>query len=155
MCDRYYQADMPHALAAHFLLRYFYTASLARDTFIFNTLILTAGALIVFRGTENALAEQAIAFGLVGAVVNRFRLQNLATRLTQDFVRRSQTDGHFREAVLFIILFKCHFFKIKDSTKPDYSILKESARPWSSWRRTLNDSGKPGVGNASPLTMAS
>ena len=146
---------MTHAFSTHFLLRNFYTASLTCNTFIFDTLILTARALIVFRRTKNTLAEQAITFGLIRAVVNRFRLQNLATRLTQDFVRRSQTDGHFREAVLFIILFKCHFFKIKDSTKPDYSILKESARPWSSWRSTLNDSGRPGVGNASPLTIAS
>ena len=72
------ELDMSHTLTAHFLLGYFHTATLAHNTFVTNTFVLTAVALIVLGGTEDALAEQTVAFGLVGAVVDRFRLKNLA-----------------------------------------------------------------------------
>ena len=64
---------MSHPFAAYFLFRYFHTAAVAHDAFITDTLVLSAGALIIFHRTD-PFAEQTVAFGLVGAVVNGFRL---------------------------------------------------------------------------------
>ena len=51
---------MSHALTAHFLLRYLHTTSVTNDSFITDTLVLTAMALIILDWTKDALAEQAV-----------------------------------------------------------------------------------------------
>ena len=74
----HHQLDMTHALAAHFLLGDFHTAAVAHDPFVADALVLSAMALVVLYRTENALAEQAVALGLVGAVVDGFGLEHFA-----------------------------------------------------------------------------
>ena len=66
--------DMSSTFTAHFLLCNFYTTTVADDSFITNTLVLSTGTFIIFCRTEDALTEQAIAFGLIGTIVNRFWL---------------------------------------------------------------------------------
>jgi hypothetical protein len=84
-----------HPLTAHFLLRYFYAATVTHDTLIPDPFVLSAGTLIILNGTKNTLAEQAISFRLVGAVIDGLGLQHLAIAPFEDAVGGSQTDGDF------------------------------------------------------------
>ena len=69
---------------------------------------------IVLDRTENALAEEAVALGLVGAVVDSLGFEYLAARLFQDFLRRSEADGNLGEDVLgFVVFSKSHIVYLK------------------------------------------
>ena len=68
---------MSGALTTNLLLRYLNTTTIADDTLITDTLILTAGTLIVLRRTEDALTEQTVTLRLIGTVVDGFRFGNL------------------------------------------------------------------------------
>ena len=81
MCDRYFELDVPHTLTAHFLLRDLDTASVTDDTTIADALVLTAVAFEVLHRTEDALTEEPITLGLVGAVVDGLRLEHFTTRV--------------------------------------------------------------------------
>ena len=78
MRNGHYKLDMSGTLTAHLLLGHLNTASVADNTLVANALVLSAGALIVLLGTEDALAEQSVALRLVGTVVDRLRLGYLA-----------------------------------------------------------------------------
>jgi hypothetical protein len=76
--NRHNQLDVTATLTTYFLLGNFNAASVADDTLVTDTLVLTAMALIVLDRTEDALAEEAVTFGLIGAVVDGLRLQYFA-----------------------------------------------------------------------------
>ena len=76
--DRHGQFDVAHALAAHARQRHFDAATVADDALVLDALVLSAGAFPVARRTEDALAEQAALFRLERAVVDRFRILDLA-----------------------------------------------------------------------------
>ena len=97
--DRRGEVDVPHALAAHLLARHLDAAALADDPLVANALVLAAVALPVLRRTEDALAEQAVALGLQGAVVDGLRLGDLAHRPVTDLLRRSEPDPDRVEVV--------------------------------------------------------
>ena len=78
---------MTHALTTHFLLGHLYAATLADDTFVADTLVLTAVALVILGRTEDTLAEESVAFGLIGTIVNRFRFEDLTGRDLHDLIR--------------------------------------------------------------------
>ncbi len=69
--------DVASTLTTYLFLSNLHTASVADDTLISNSLVLSAGTLIVLRRTEDALAEQAVTLRLVSTVVDGFRLSNL------------------------------------------------------------------------------
>ena len=105
----HHQLDVAHALAAHFLLGNLHTAAVTHDTLVADTLVLAAVALVVLHRAEDALAEEAVALGLVGAVVDGLGLEHLAARLLQNLLRRSEADGDFGEDVLgFVVFSKSH-----------------------------------------------
>ena len=81
------ELDVAGTLATHLLLGDFDAAAVADDALIADALILAAVTLIVLGRTEDALAEQTIALGLVSAVVDGFGLQNLPIRVGLDFLR--------------------------------------------------------------------
>ena len=58
----------------------------------FMPAVLAAGAFPVLLGPEDALAEQAVLFRPVGAVVDRLRLLHLAERPAPDVVRAGEPD---------------------------------------------------------------
>ncbi len=60
---------------------------------------------VVLYRTENALAEEAVALGLVSAVVDSFGFQHLAARFLKNLLGRSKPDGDFGESVFGFILF--------------------------------------------------
>jgi len=76
--DRNHQIDMSYTLSSYFFLGNFYPASVADDTAIADTLVLTTVALEVLDGTEDALAEEPITLRLVGTVVDGLGLQHFA-----------------------------------------------------------------------------
>src|ERR1700722_17970983 len=93
---------MPHPLAAHFGLDDFDAALFAYDAAMTHPLVLAAVALVVFGGTENFRAEQSVAFGLEGPVVDGLGLFHFAVRPRPDHLGRRDrdTDRVERERVL-------------------------------------------------------
>ena len=87
------ELDVAHALAAHLGLRHFDAALLADDAAVLQALVLAAQALVVLDGPEDLGAEQAVAFRLERAVVDRLRLLHLAERPRPDHVRRRERDA--------------------------------------------------------------
>ncbi len=80
------QLNVAHALTPNLGQRHFNTALLADDTAMLEALVFAAKALIVFVRAEDLGAEQAIALGLEGPIVNRFGLFHLAVRPAADHV---------------------------------------------------------------------
>jgi len=81
------QFDMAHALAPDPRQRHFDRALLADDALVLHALVLAAQALVVLDRPENTRAEQAVALGLEGAVVDGLRLLDLAVGPRQNLLR--------------------------------------------------------------------
>ena len=92
MHDRRGQLDMAHPLAAHAAMRDLDAAAVADHPLVLHAAILAAGAFPVLFRAKDALAEQAVLFRTVGAVVDRFGLFHFAERPTADVVRPGQAD---------------------------------------------------------------
>jgi hypothetical protein len=71
---------MAHAFAADLGNGDFNAALFADDALIFHALVLAAQAFIILDRTKDARAEQAVTLGLERAVVDGFRLLDLAER---------------------------------------------------------------------------
>ena len=90
--DRRGQLDVAHALAADAAVRHLDAAAVADHPLVLHAAVLAAGAFPVLLRPEDALAEQAVLLGAVGAVVDRLRLLDLAERPAADVVRAGQRD---------------------------------------------------------------
>src|SRR5204863_6481321 len=97
--DRGGEIHVPHALAAHLGTRDLNAAALADDALVADALVLAAVALPVLRGTEDALAEAPVLLWLQRAVVDGFRLGDLAARPGPDLLRRGESDADGVEVV--------------------------------------------------------
>ncbi len=86
------QLDVAHALAAHGRERDLDAALLADDALVLQPLVLAAQAAEILRGPEDLGAEQAVALGLEGAVVDGLRLGDLAVGPAADRLRRGDAD---------------------------------------------------------------
>src|SRR5215471_1580605 len=93
------QLDVAHAVAAHLRERHLDAALLADDAAVLHALVLAAQALVVLDRPEDARAEQAVALGLEGAVVDRLRLLDLAERPGADALRAGDRDLDLIEAL--------------------------------------------------------
>ena len=82
------QFDMAHALAPDPRQRHFDRALFADDALVLHALVLAAQALVILDRPENARAEQAVALGLEGAVVDGLRLLDFAVGPRQNLLRR-------------------------------------------------------------------
>ena len=105
MSNRYDKLNVTRAFTTNFLLCNLYTASVADDSLITDTLVLAAGAFIVLSRTKNTLAEQAITLRLICTIINGFRFSNLTIRIFQDLLWRSETDGNLRKIILYLCIF--------------------------------------------------
>src|SRR5439155_85157 len=92
--DRGGQLDVAHALAPHPAMRDLDAAAVADHALVLHAAILAAGALPVLLGAEDALAEEAVLLGTVGAVVDGLGLLDLAERPVADVLRACQADAH-------------------------------------------------------------
>src|SRR5258706_1373960 len=90
VADRRRELDVAHALAAHFGPRHLDAALVADDALVAVPLVLSAVALPVPRGTEDALAEKTVALRAERAVVDRLGLRDLAVRPGHDRLGRRQ-----------------------------------------------------------------
>ena len=105
MSNRYDKFYVTRAFTTNFLLCNLYTASVADDSLITDTLVLAAGAFIVLSRTKNTLAEQAITLRLICTIINGFWFCNLTIRIFQDLLWRSETDGNLRKIILYLCIF--------------------------------------------------
>ena len=90
--DRGGQLDVAHPLAADAAVRDLHAAAVADHALVLHAAVLAAGAFPVLLRAEDPLAEQAVLFRAVGAVVDRLRLLDLAERPAADVVRAGQAD---------------------------------------------------------------
>ncbi|MNV15609.1 hypothetical protein D3C71_1063400 [compost metagenome] len=74
------QLDVAHALTAHFGLGHFNAALLTDHTTVFQALVLTAQALVIFYWPENTRTEKAVTLRFERTVVDGFRLLNFTER---------------------------------------------------------------------------
>ena len=77
MGNRNHQMDVSHTFTTNFLFRNFHSTTIADNTFVTDTLVLTAMALIVLDRTKDTLTEQTVTLRLIRTIVNCFRFQNL------------------------------------------------------------------------------
>ena len=87
------QFDVTHANAAHFTSCDFDAATVADHAFELGFLELAARAFHVLGRAKDALAKQAVAFGLEGAVVDGFGLLDFAPAPRVDVLGRSYADA--------------------------------------------------------------
>jgi hypothetical protein len=84
------ELDVAHALSAHLGERHLHAALLADHAAVLQALVLAAQALVVLHRPEDLGAEQAVALGFEGPVVDRLRLLHLAVRPRPDLLGRGQ-----------------------------------------------------------------
>src|ERR1700712_502028 len=121
MYNRHHQFNVTHSFATNFLLSYFNTAAVAHDTFITDTLVLSASTFVILYRSKNSFAEQTITFWFVGTIVNRFGLQHFTKTSFQDTIRGSQTDSDFRKSKsrsLTIVIFSVSHIFLAFSCEP-------------------------------------
>jgi hypothetical protein len=92
MHDGRSQRDVAHALAAHAAVRDFHAALGANNPLVLRALVPAAAALVVLLGAEDALTEQAVRFGPVGAVVDGLWLLDFAEAPAADIGRTRQGE---------------------------------------------------------------
>ena len=92
MRNRARQFDMAHAFAAHLGQRHFHAAFFANDAAELHPLILAAKALIILDRAKDARAEKPIPLRLEGAVIDGFRLLDLAIGPGADLLRARHGD---------------------------------------------------------------
>ncbi len=92
MAHRRGQFNMAHALAAHLGLGHFDAALVAHHALKARALIFSTVALPVLGRPEDALAEQSVALGFEGAIVDGFGFLHFSVRPLADFLRRGQPD---------------------------------------------------------------
>ena len=85
------QLDMAHAVAPDARERDLDAALLADDALVLHALVLAAQALVILDRPEDARAEQAVALGLEGPVVDGLGLLDLAVRPGEDLLRATRS----------------------------------------------------------------
>ena len=81
------QLDVAHTLAPDARQRHLDRALLADDALVLHALVLAAQALVILDRPEDARAEQAVALGFEGAIVDRLGLLDLAVRPGKNLFR--------------------------------------------------------------------
>ena len=142
MSHRNHQRDVSRTLATHLLLGYLNTTMVTYDTLVTDTLVLTAMALIVLGRTKDTLAEQAVALGLIGTVVDGFGFQHLTIRIFQDLLRGGQSNGNLRKVTLYLGFFsKSHIYcELKSSWLIKCNAQTKSAQLMQQHVKRLGDS---------------
>ncbi|OPY92646.1 MAG: hypothetical protein A4E73_00918 [Syntrophaceae bacterium PtaU1.Bin231] len=92
MRDRRGQHNVAHPLAANLGLDHFHTAFFAHHAPVLHALVASAQTLVVFDRSENLGAEQSVALGLEGPVIDRLRFLDFAVRPGKNLLRRG--DRH-------------------------------------------------------------
>ena len=83
---------MAHSFPSYLGLGYLYSAAVADDTLVSDSLILTAVAFPVLHRSEDFFAEKSVLFRLKSPVVDSLRLGYLAMGPLKNLFRRCQID---------------------------------------------------------------
>src|ERR1700745_2318499 len=97
MRNRRRKLDVAHTFAPHARERDLDRALLADDALVLHPLVLAAQALVILDRPEDAGAEQAVALGLEGAVVDGLRLLDLAVRPRENLFRARDRNRNLVE----------------------------------------------------------
>ena len=87
MSHRDNQLNVSSTFTTHFLFCYLNTTTVADNTFITDTLVLTAGTLIILCRTKDTLTEQTITFWFIGTIVDSLWLGYLTKRVLKNLLR--------------------------------------------------------------------
>ena len=87
MSNRDNQFNMSGTLTTYLLLSYLNTTTIADNTLITDTLVLTAGTLVILCWTKDTLAEQTITFWFIGTIVDSLWLGYLTKRILKNLLR--------------------------------------------------------------------
>ena len=98
---RHNKLDMTCTLTTNLLLGDLYATTVTDNALVADALVFATSTLIVLGRTEDALAEQAIALGLVSTIVDGLRLCHLTIRVFENLLRRGQSDGNLGEISLY------------------------------------------------------
>ena len=112
---------MPHSLTSNLASRDLYAASFANDALVLDLLISTAGAFPVFDWSEDALAEQAISFGLERAVIDSLRLLDFTMRPAHDVFTARDSDSDLVEQADV-----CHKFLLSPNSRRRGEIIRNT-----------------------------
>ena len=88
MSHRHNQLNMPASLTAYFFLGYFYTTTIADDTFVTNTLVFSASTFVIFCRTKNLFTKETVSLGFIRTIIDGFRLGDLTIRIFLDLLGR-------------------------------------------------------------------
>ena len=105
MCYRNSEFDMTHPFPAHLLLCHLYAATVADDTTVADSLVLSAVALVVLCRTEDLLAEETVTLRLVCPVVDGFWLQYFSRRPLLDVFWGSKSYADPFEIAFNLVFF--------------------------------------------------
>ena len=122
---------MAETLAANLRLRNFDTALVADDAAVLHPLVFSAQTFPVRNRAEDAGTEQPVALRLEGAVVDRFRLGNLAVRPRTDLFRRRERDADrlvIRGQLCFVIVIKSKHISPNQSQSLEFRVSKSDGR---------------------------
>src|SRR5215475_4617383 len=123
--DRRGELDVPHSLAPHARERDLDRALLADDALVLHALVLAAQALVILDRPEDARAEQAVALGLEGAVVDGLRLLDLAVGPRQNLFRARDRDPDLVEDLSRRLRAeKIHDLLIHRLLRMEYSVVR-------------------------------
>ena len=103
--DRAGQFNVTHTLTSNASQGNFNATLFAHHTTVLQTLVLTTQALVVFYRAKNLCAEQTIALGLKGSVVDGLRLFHLAVGPGSNHLGRCQADTNSIEVFVLYLLF--------------------------------------------------
>src|SRR6185503_6567457 len=145
------ELDVAHALAPHLGERHLDAALLADHATVLEPLVLAADALVVLDRPEDARAEQAVALGLEGPVVDGLVLLDLAVGPRAHLLRRGEADLDRIEFLVLLNLLEQLEQRFHQYLSRSISIPSERI----SFTSTLKDSGIPASILWSPLTMFS
>ena len=165
------QLDVAHALAPHPRLDHLDPAFFAHDAPVLHALVFAAQAFVVLHRAEDARTEQPVALGLEGAIVDRFRLLDLAEGPRADLFRAGDRDFDLVEGQRLAYLAEnlhqlVHLFSllvgVVAGARPlrrdrQSRCLSSTLRPsaCNSLTNTLKLSGMPASNMSSPLTIDS
>src|SRR5437870_1120192 len=178
------ELDVPHPLPAHAGAGHFDATLVTHHAGELHALVLAARALVVLRRAEDPRTEQTVTLGLERPIVDGLGLLHLAVRPVADLLGRGELDPDrvkrdglrmpiedAPQILGWLVLsdqaaerpIRQHSVSPlsrdslpHDAFFPSFMISStSSARLWSSFTRTLNDSGVPGSRKFSPFTIAS
>src|ERR1041385_6557578 len=87
------ELNMPEALSSHAGQGDFDAALVTNDASMFHSLVLAAQALPIDYGSENTSAEQSIALGFEGPVIDGLGFGHFAMRPAPDLFGRGQRNA--------------------------------------------------------------